>query len=108
MGETAETWNPANVGRADGPAWLDACWEWTLRRRALVLDELAYRHQTAGRSPEAREPWEAWVAARGRVASLWVRAPELPSPEYREEMDPLTTNLGELRRRVDRLESAQT
>ena len=58
-------------------AWLEACWEWSLRHRALVLEELAARNRRApsGESPETREAKRQWTEARRRLSALWVRGP---------------------------------
>ena len=42
-----------------------------------MLDELAFRHQEAleSQSPESARAWQDFVAARQRLATLWVRGP---------------------------------
>lgn len=72
--------------------WLEAAWEWTLRKRSLVVDELAFRHQQAlaADSPEVAQAWEEFVEARRRLATLWVRGPEAGYshwPELQEALD---------------------
>lgn len=53
-------------------AWLRECWEFTLRRRGLVLEELALRHRNllADETPEAIAAWDRLAAARRRLAAL--------------------------------------
>lgn len=61
---------------SDQPGWMDAAWDWTLKRRGIVLEELAARHRAAeaGSSEESRAAWERLSRAREAMASLWVRA----------------------------------
>lgn len=58
--------------------WSQAAWNWTLRKRSLVLDELAYRHQQGleSSSPESAQAWQDFVEARRRLAALWIRGPQ--------------------------------
>lgn len=78
----------ALFGRSDTSAWRRAAWEWTLRRRSLVLDELASRRRRAAEidEPAVAGAWSEFVAARRRLAALWVRGPET-GPSYWQELE---------------------
>jgi CHAT domain-containing protein/tetratricopeptide (TPR) repeat protein len=69
------------AGGDDQPAWRDAAWSWTLRRRGIVLEELAARHRAveAGASAEARAAWDRLSRARQALAALWVRGSLQPT-----------------------------
>lgn len=56
---------------------LREAWAWTLRRRGLLLEELALRHRGAAmrRDTEQSALWTAFVEARRRLAALWVGGP---------------------------------
>jgi CHAT domain-containing protein/tetratricopeptide (TPR) repeat protein len=67
--------------------WLESCWNWTLRRRGAVLDELAHRRRVLdGESTDARAAWQGLADARRQLASLWVRGPD-PSRQERHSSD---------------------
>ena len=57
--------------------WLRAAWDWTLRTRGLVLDELSERHRAgiAAESAEVGKAWERVAETRRRLALLWARGP---------------------------------
>jgi tetratricopeptide (TPR) repeat protein len=58
--------------------WIGSCWQATLRRRGLVLEELAARNREvlAADSEHADEALEALRAARRKLSALWVRGSE--------------------------------
>jgi CHAT domain-containing protein/tetratricopeptide (TPR) repeat protein len=63
--------------------WLTSCWDWTLRRRGLVFDELARRQRAAlsSDSPERLAAWERLSIARRQLAALWIRGPGDSDPK---------------------------
>ncbi|MGD8727718.1 MAG: CHAT domain-containing tetratricopeptide repeat protein, partial [Gemmatimonadales bacterium] len=73
----------------DGALWSVRCWEATLRRRGLVLEELAARNREilAAGSTEAMVALEELRAARRKLSALWVRGSEVVAPvDPREEV----------------------
>lgn len=64
-------------GAADRDAWLRACWNWTLRRRGLIQEELAHRIRSVleGDTPAARRAWADYREACAALGSLWVEGP---------------------------------
>jgi tetratricopeptide (TPR) repeat protein/CHAT domain-containing protein len=63
--------------------WIGQCWQATLRRRGLVLEELAARNREvlAADSEQAGEALEELRAARRKLSALWVRGSEVGSPD---------------------------
>jgi CHAT domain-containing protein len=58
-----------------GQHWLESCWRWSLRHRAMILQDLATRHRTTVqiRTPELKEAWERLTDARRRLSTVWVQ-----------------------------------
>lgn len=83
-----------------GP-WLEACWEWSLSRRGLVLDVLAERHRTAlaAESKQTHAAWDELAEARRELAELWVGGVEGLDPETHQ------ADLDRARRRKEQAES---
>jgi len=67
----------------DRAIWLEACWDWTLRRRGMVFDELGRRQRAAvvSGSEETLAAWERLSESRRRLAALWIRGPGEKEPE---------------------------
>ena len=70
------------TAKDDAPAWLEACWNWALERKGIVLEEMAARHRTVlqDESPAARAAGEALAGARGALGALWVEGPGSKDP----------------------------
>ena len=67
-------------------------WDAVIRSRALVLDEIATRHQTTRNSadPEMAALWESLSGARSELADLAVRGPDIVNAgAYAAEFDQL-------------------
>jgi tetratricopeptide (TPR) repeat protein len=90
--------------------WTGQCWEATLRRRGLVLEELAARNREVlgADTEQAREALEALRTARRKLSALWVRGSEVGS------VDDSRTDLGErsyrtsLEKALDEKEQAES
>jgi CHAT domain-containing protein/tetratricopeptide (TPR) repeat protein len=82
----------------DRAPWLEATWNWSLRRRGAVLEELAARRREVleAESPEARAAWERLAEARRQLSVLWVRAQEsVPGEQEGEKGSPLARAMRE-------------
>ena len=78
---------------ADAPAWLEACWNWTLERKGIVLEEMAARHRTVlqDEGAAARTAWKTLADARGALGALWVEGPGGRDPAaYQTELKEAT------------------
>lgn len=69
----------AGLLSADGDReeWLRACWNWALRSRGVVQEELAGRTRTVldGETPQAQQAWAECRQARAALAAVWVEGP---------------------------------
>jgi tetratricopeptide (TPR) repeat protein len=76
----------------DRARWLEATWDWSLRRRGAVLEELAARRREVleAESPEARAAWRRLAEARRQLSVLWVREQEsAPGERQADELSSL-------------------
>lgn len=61
------------TAKDDAPDWLSACWDWALKRKGIVLEEMAARHRSVlqAEGAEARSVRDDLAGARGALAALW-------------------------------------
>ncbi len=81
------------TAKDDAPSWLEACWNWALERKGIVLEEMVARHRSAllDESAEARQGREDLARARGALGALWADGPGSREPgAYQAELKEAT------------------
>ncbi|MGH9866669.1 MAG: tetratricopeptide repeat protein [Candidatus Polarisedimenticolia bacterium] len=88
------------TAKDDEPDWLEACWDWALQRKGIVLEEMAARHRSAllDESAGTRSAREDLGRARSELAGLWAEGPGDRDPAAYQQT---------LKETVDRKESAE-